>query len=142
MIRPLVPAVQEPRPRLARAHALNRVHRSDDPTLRLAPIGPQRTQVDDQRDLRRVVIRHSVRSADELEGGLRVRRVQRRGEGDAVPDSLEDLSHRRAADIARSPRSLGDLRYHEVAAARFGEKRIDVVAVDADGAYGNAARKL
>src|ERR671934_126730 len=79
-----VPAVQQPSLWHAVADAVDRMDRRDDASLRLAPIRAKRAEVHDERDLRRVRVRHGVVAADDLERALGIGRMQRGRERDVM----------------------------------------------------------
>src|SRR5919201_3683921 len=120
-VRGLVPREEEPGRGLASAHADDLVDGRNHAPRRLLP-APQRAEVDDHLDLRRIGVAHAAAVADDRERLLGVRGVERPGERDAAADAGEYLPDRCAPDVSGRRGIAADLGDADVAAAALAQE--------------------
>src|SRR5437867_4264573 len=105
-----VAAVEEAGLRPIAAHRDDLVHGRDPPAGRLPPVPPQRTDIHDDRDPGRLLVRHAVAAADDVDRLVGAGGVKRRRQRDVVADAGENASDRGAPDVAGCHGVLADLR--------------------------------
>src|SRR5687768_10170685 len=105
-VRALVPPVQETRLRPSATHRDDLVDGRDPPTRRPLPVAAQRADIHHDGDLSRLLVRHAVAAADDLDRLVCPGGVYRGRECDVRSDPRKDLTHRRAPDVTRGHRVL------------------------------------
>src|SRR5262249_34410269 len=115
---PLVPAVEQMGVRLAVRDAPHLVYRLHHPPFGHLPGPPEGADVDHHLEARRLLIRYTVRSGDNIEGFFDTTGVQRgRDAKPAVVGRSERGTHGRSPQVLVKGH-LGNLRQHEVTAVR------------------------